>query len=80
MKELRAGSLTTLDMKEKSVGVHGAMVLADLLKVSSPLTRLRINADLDIEALKTTTSVDLSRKGLGVEDAIIVAACIQMDG
>ena len=55
-------------------------MLAFDLKFSSPLKRLRINAELDIEALKTKTSVDLSRKGLKVEDAIIVAACIQMDG
>ena len=42
MKELRAGSLTELDMKRKYIGVHGAMVLADLLKVSSPLTDLNL--------------------------------------
>ena len=55
-------------------------MLAFDLKFSSPLKRLKINVDLDIEALKTTASVDLSNKGLEAEDAIIVAACIQMDG
>ena len=43
MKELRAESLTELDMQGKSIGVHGAIVLADLLKVSSPLKQLNIS-------------------------------------
>ena len=55
-------------------------LFASLSIFNSPLKRLKINAELDIEALKTTASVDLSRKGLTAEDAIIVAACIQMDG
>jgi len=55
-------------------------LFASLSIFNSPLKRLKINADLDLEALKTTASVDLSGKGLKAEDAIIVAACIQMDG
>ena len=65
---------------DPSLKVADALLLSFDLKFSSPLKRLKINADLDIEALKTTASVDLSRKGLTAEDAIIVAACIQMDG
>ena len=42
MKELRAESLTELDMKEKYIGAHGAIVLAELLKVSSPLTSVNL--------------------------------------
>ena len=42
MKELRAGSLTELNMTKKFIGIHGAIVLADLLEVSSPLTDLNL--------------------------------------
>ena len=43
MKELRAESLTELDMNSKYIGVHGAIVLAELLKVSSPLKTLDLS-------------------------------------
>ena len=42
MKELRAESLTELDMKRKYIGAHGAIVLTELLKVSSPLKELNL--------------------------------------
>ena len=45
MKELRAESLTELDMKKKQIGAHGAIVLAELLKVSSPLTNLNLQSN-----------------------------------
>jgi hypothetical protein len=44
LKELRADSLTTLDLKSKGLGVPEAMVLADLLRsVSASLTRLDVS-------------------------------------
>ena len=73
-------SITELDLSGKKLKAADATFLAGIIRFSSTLKRLKINADLDIEALKTTASVDLSNKGLKAEDAIIVAACIQMDG
>ena len=43
LKELRADSLTTLDLKGKGLGVPEAIVLADLLKsVSASMTRVDV--------------------------------------
>ena len=43
MKDLRADSLTELDLNSKGIRAHGAIVLADLIKVSSALTTLDLS-------------------------------------
>ena len=45
MKDLRADSLTELDLKGKGIQAHGAIVLADLIKVSSALVSLNLEAN-----------------------------------
>ena len=58
MKELRAESLTELDMNGKYIGVHGAIVLAELLKVSSPLTDLNLRYnEIGVEGAKALAAV-----------------------
>ena len=42
IKELRADTLTELDLKEKGIGVSGVIVLAELIK---PLLRSRFLQD-----------------------------------
>ena len=42
IKELRANSLTELDLYKKGIGVDGARVLAGLVPVSASLTSLNI--------------------------------------
>ena len=46
---------------------------------NSSLKRLTINVELDIEQLKTAATIDLCGKGLKVEEAIVVAKCIEMN-
>eukprot|EP00937_MAST-01D_sp_MAST-1D-sp2_P006035 g6035.t1 len=43
IKDLHAGSLTELDLSEKGINDHGAIVLADLIKVSSRLNTLDLS-------------------------------------
>ena len=45
LKELRADSLSELDLKRKGVGVPGALVLAHFLRVSASLTSVRANIE-----------------------------------
>ena len=41
IKEMRANSLTELDLKHKSIGIEGGMVVAGLVPVMSGLTTVR---------------------------------------
>ena len=73
-----------LDLSNMGIGaaeaelVARAIVLQSTLK-SAKLKTLTINVALDIEHLKTSTSINLSRKGLRSEEAIIVAKCIEFN-
>eukprot|EP00936_MAST-01D_sp_MAST-1D-sp1_P001921 g1921.t1 len=71
-------SLTSLNLKDNENGAGGAKAIAHALQQSA-LRFLTINVELDIEQLKTSTSIDLSSKGLRYEEAIIVAKCIEFN-
>ena len=43
MKKMREDSLTELDLSEKGIGAHGAMVIAPLLEFSRALTSLDLS-------------------------------------
>ena len=61
------------------LGVSGAKLIAEMLKVNTPLNRLMLNsAELPIDELKTATFVNLSDKGLQPTDAIIIASLMSM--
>ena len=50
------------------------------IRDSGALAKLKIQTHwLPIQELKTAKELDLSRKGLGVLDAIIVSGCIRSD-
>ena len=72
--------MTSLDLSGNEIGAGGAQAIADALPQSA-LERLTINTVLDIEQLMTSTSVDLSGQGRGVrmEEAIIVAKCMEFN-
>ena len=74
IKEMRANSLTELDLKDKHFGVVGGMVVAGLIPVMGALTRLVLKGNILgpqgakylSEALKTNKSVtelDISNRG-----------------
>ena len=71
-------ALTSLNLKDNETGAGGAKAIAHALHQST-LRSLAINMALDIEQLKTSTSIDLSSKGLRYEEAIIVAKCIEFN-
>ena len=56
-------ALTSLDLSSNEIGAGGAQAIADSLPQSA-LRRLTINVALDIEQLKTSTSVNLIRNCL----------------
>ena len=50
-----------------------------MLSVSSSMKKIKVNeCELPIDVLKTGAEVDLSGQDLLVEDAIIIAACINV--
>ena len=57
----------------------GIKAVAEALHVNSSMNKLKINkCELPIHDLKTGVEVDLSGQDLLVEDAIIIAACINV--
>ncbi len=58
---------------------YGVKVIADALSVSTSMKKIKVNeCELPIDVLKTGVEVDLSNQKLQVEDAIIIAACINV--
>ena len=57
----------------------GVKAIAKMLSVSSSMKKIKVNeCELPIDILKTGVEVDLSGQKLQVEDAIIIAACINV--
>ena len=51
-----------------------------MLRVNSSMKKIKVNeCELPIDVLKTGVEVDLSSQKLQVEDAIIIAACINVN-
>ena len=58
---------------------EGAKYLAKALNVNSSMKTIKVNdCELPIATLETEIEVDLSGRNLRVEDAIIIAACINV--
>ena len=58
----------------------GVKAIADALSVSTSMKKIKVNkCELPIDVLKTGAEVDLSGQNLRVEDAIIIAACINVN-
>ena len=45
IKEMRAGSLTELDLKDKSIGVEGGMVVAGLVSAMASITSINLSSN-----------------------------------
>ena len=57
----------------------GVKAIADALSVSSSMKKIKVNeCELPIDVLKTGVEVDLRSQKLRVEDAIIIAACVNV--
>ena len=66
IKEMRANSLTELDLKEKSLGVEGGMVVAGLLPFMGALTVTNLlRNELDAESAKMLSEV-AKQKGISL--------------
>ena len=66
IKEMRANSLTELDLKEKGVGVEGGMVVAGLIPVMGALTMANLlGNELDAESAKMLAEV-AKQKGISL--------------
>ena len=57
----------------------GIKAIADALHVSSSMKKIKVNeCELPIDVLKTGAEMNLSGQNLRIEDAIIIAACINV--
>ena len=67
-------------VSDNFLGPEGAKILADVLSVSTSMNKIKVNeCELPIDVLKTGVEVDLRGQSLQVEDAIIIAACINVN-
>ena len=93
IKEMRANSLTELDLKEKYVGVEGGMVVAGLIPVMGALTALDLSfndlkdesASAVCEAIKSNketklASLNVKKNGIGSIGANAVATMVAVTG
>jgi hypothetical protein len=77
-------TMTEADFSGKKLGVAGAQILAAFMarkffQDKGSLSKLKLNVyELPVHEIKTATALDLSGKGLGVEDAIVIAALIKV--
>ena len=87
IKEMRADSLTELDLKDKVIGVEGGMVVAGLIPVMASLTKILVGfnelgdkgATVLCDALRESTvskvqELDLSDNMIGPDGANAIAA------
>ena len=61
--------------------IFGTWDIRDILDIndSGSLSKLKMNKyELQVQEIKTATALDLSGKGLRVEDAIVIAALIKV--
>ena len=90
IKEMRADSLTELDLKSKKIGVEGSMVVAGLVPVMGSLTSIDVGfnsigkkAALNLVSIfkeKQMTSVGLAGCDLDVDGAKAVADYVRVTG
>jgi Ran GTPase-activating protein (RanGAP) involved in mRNA processing and transport len=75
-------SITDINLASNNFNAECAQILAPAIEAmvtTGVLAKLTIiECALPIQELKTATELDLSGKGFTVEDAIIVASCIQV--
>jgi hypothetical protein len=79
-------TMTEADFSSRKLCPAGTQILVafifrDCFQAEGALASLTINQyAVPVQELKTATELDLSRKGLKVEDVIVVASCIQVPG
>ena len=77
-------TMTEADFSGKGLGAVGAQILAafmstKLFEAKGSLSKLKMDRyELPIQEIKTATELDLSGKGLGDLDAIVIAALIKV--
>eukprot|EP00966_Prymnesium_polylepis_P088859 2056179-Prymnesium_polylepis.1 len=73
-----------LTLVYESIGDAGAIVLAELIKVSGALAELSLDGFtlniLELRGTKPVTSLDLSNKGLGSLSAIVIGKMLEVNG
>ena len=77
-------TMTEADFSRKKLGVAGAQILVafmstKLFEAKGSLSKLKMDRyELPVQEIKTATELDLSGKGLGDLDAIVIAALIKV--
>ena len=76
---MRRCSISGNNLTNYGEDMTGIKAIADALSVSTSMKKIKVNeCELPIDVLKNGTEVDLSGQKLRVEDAIIIAACINV--
>ena len=70
IKEMRANSITELDLKEKRLGVEGGMVVAGLLPVMGSLTSINLSENNLTNYSRDMTGITELAAALGVNGAL----------
>ena len=77
-------TMTEADFSGRKLGVAGAQILAafmstELFEAKGSLSKLKMTKyELPVQEIKTATELDLSNKGLGELDAIVIAVFIKV--
>ena len=77
-------TMTEADFSGKKLGRSGAQILAafmstELFEAKGSLSKLKMSKyELPVQEIKTATELDLSGKGLGYLDAIVIAALLKV--
>jgi hypothetical protein len=77
-------AMTEADFSGKNLGTAGAQILAafmgrQLFQGTGSLSKLKMDTyELPVQEIKTATELDLSNKGLGKLDAIVIAVLIKV--
>jgi hypothetical protein len=73
------GNLKELNISSNCLKAEGARILAPALQDSRSLSKLKMDTyELPVQEIKTATELDLSNKGLGKLDAIVIAVLIKV--
>ena len=72
-------TISELNLAGAGIDPDDAKILVPAIKAMGSLSKLKLDKyELPVQEIKTAKALDLSSKGLGVEDAIVVAALIKV--
>ena len=73
------GNLKELNISNNFLDAEGAKILVPALLANGSLSKLKMDMyELPVQEIKTATELDLSNKGLGHLDAVVIAVLIKV--